>query len=395
MRRSEAVQSEATCGRIRRTASHTVGVVVVGICAALTACQRGAPAGISLSDPCGTPVSSGAVVRVTANQPIGRIRRFRDLSAVTEPFSLGVEADSGLFIAVMPDSVLRVARRVSTWGPDSSQIGGVDAITLRDDGTVVVVDRSSQRIVSFDRDGRVTAVIPLRPGSMAEGYAAGGGEVVAISSRPAEKAFATTIGELYKLDSLGRFGLSIAQFPSLARHLTSAPSSSTLLPRPLERQPIVRWSPRVGWMIGSTDSLTLSFSADARRAPVVAAGRRAPIEAGARDSSIEAYVRFSGAQGALAMKLREFASKELFTHRAQLQLVDEILPLSDVRIAVRRMYLCSDRQGWNIVESPGHPARDFTVPLTFVPVAADATGALFSERQGDTLFVRHISLPSR
>lgn len=395
MQISETVPSETMSQQVHRKTAHTSRIVIAGVCMALVSCQNGAPAAISLSDPCDTPVSSGSTVRVTVNFPIGKIRRFRDVSAESGPFSVGVEADSGLFIAVMRDNTLRVERRVFTWGRDSSQVGSVDAITMRDDGTVVVADRSTQRIVSFDGDGRMTAVIPIRPGSMAEGYAAGGGEVLAITSRPAEKAFAPSVGELYELDSLGRFGLSVARFPSLARHLTSAPSSSTLLPRPLERQPIIRWSPRFGWVIASTDSLTLSFSTDARRAPFVAAGRRAPIEAGARDSSIEAYVRFSGAQGALAKKLREFASKELFAHRTQLQLVDEVLPLFDGSVAVRRMRLCGDRQGWNIIDSLGHPVAKFTVPRAFTPVVADTTGALFFEIQGDTIMVRHVSLPSR
>jgi hypothetical protein len=82
---------------------------------------------------------------------------------------------------------------------------------------------------------------------------------------------------------------------------------------------------------------------------------------------------------------KRFASDSLFRHRTHLQLVDDVVPLLDGRLAVRRMHLCGDRRGWNVIDSMGRSAGVFTVPLSYRAVMPARDGILFAVPRGESL----------
>lgn len=340
---------------------------------------------VVLPDPCDAPALAVTALRLANAGPAGRVREFIDLSGADTGERVGVIADSGLFIGVIASDAIVLGPRVVSWGRGADRLGGVAAVTVRSTDTVVAVDRGMPRIVRLSIGGSARRDVPLRDPAGIDGYAAGGGEVVAITSRRADRAFEETSGELFLLDSTGNRGRRVAQFRSPALHVIGQPSGAKLLTRPFEHQPIVRWSTRWGWMILSTDSLNLQFADGAARGVIVGTGRRAPIDDTVREAGLSAYVRRTGATGAIAATIRKAAEQNLFAGRSSLQLVDEMVPLRDGRVALRRMRLCRDRQGWNVLDTLGVPTAQFTLPLSFVPTMAVRAGLLATTGGTDSL----------
>lgn len=100
-------------------------------------------------------------------------------------------------------------------------------------------------------------------------------------------------------------------------------------------------------------------------------------------------------KGTARAEAKSFASENFFRDRTRLQLIDDVLPLLDGRLALRRMRLCRDRQGWNVIDSVGQPAGVFTVPLEYRAVMPAKEGILFVKSRGNSLGFVLIPIASR
>lgn len=371
-----------------------VAVAMWWLIATVCACRdnRATVAG-TLADPCETPIQQGSPVRFAGAVIDGRVREVRELSVQPGRARVGVIADSGLYSGTLSGDSIAIDRRVAQWGRAQGQVVSVDALTEGQDGSVVVFDRQLQRITRWGPSGAFDRLLTLRLSALADDYVAGGGSIVAVTSRTGNRAYAPTVGELHSLDSSGYVDSLLATFPSQVVHLTSGPKGSKFLRRPLEHQPIVRWSPIHGWVIASTDSLDIHFGPERQQHVIAGVGVRAPIDSAARDSSIEAFVRNTGVTGRGQAQARSFADRTFFRHRTHLQLIDDIVPLLDGGFAMRRMGLCRDRHGWNVIDSLGRPAGDFAVPLTYSAVMPSQGGLLFAVPRGDSLGLVLVSTP--
>ena len=358
-------------------------VLVVTYLSALVGCADRRTS-MSLPDPCDSPSPIADPVTIIAATPTGRIRELLDLNAASDGDVVGIAADSGLYIGALSRDSLVVSRRVTTWGREAAQLGGVAAITMTDSGELIVVDRGRPRIITFARNSAARSEVSVRDPAGIDEYVGGGGKIVAVTSRRADRPFDVTTGELFALDNAGQRGRRIAQFPSLALRVIGQQSGTKLMTRPFEHQPVVRWSERWGWIIGATDSLRLQFADGTPRAILTGGGRRRAIDRDLRDIGLAEYVRRTGASGVIAETIRRTAERSLFEQRVALQLVDAILPLPEGRLALRRMRLCRDLEGWSIVDSLGMAASGFTIPLSTVPVMSVRGGVLATEASGDS-----------
>lgn len=348
----------------------------------------------TLPDPCAASLSQGSPVQLGRDVSAGRVRDVRELSTQSGRILLAMVADSGLFTGRPDGDSIVLLRRVAGWGAGEGEIISAEAVTEDERGAIVVFDRELQRISRWNRTGAFDRSIMLRP-SIVDQYFAGGGTVVAITSRHGNEPYASTVGEIHALDSLGNLDSVIVTFPTQVLHLTGAPAGSKLLRRPLERQPIVRWSQAHGWVVASTDSLNIHFGSLTNQRVVAGAGARASISRSSRDSSIEAYVRTTGVKGSGQKEVRTFARENLFKDRSRLQLIDEIVPLPNGGFALRRMELCPERQGWNVVDSSGRNVAIFTVPPAYSAVMPAGEGLLFAISGGDSVDVKVVSVSWR
>ena len=339
-----------------------------------------------LANPCEMPVARGSAVRVTG-AAIGRVREIYELSARLGATRVGIVTDDALYHGTLGGDSVAVEHMVAAFGEADGQIRRIDALTSSGDGSVTVFDFATRRITHWGPSGVFDQSVTLPFYALEDAYAGGAGAIVAVSAHSGDKPYAPTIGELRSLDSLGFADSILASFPSLVVQLTGWPRGRKYLRRPLEHQPIIRWSWVHGWVIASTDSLNIHFGTAHQQRVIAGKGVRAPIDRAARDSSIEAYVRTTGASRdpERAEKTRAFARENLFQGRTRLQLIDDIIVLFDGSFAVRRMHLCRDRHGWNVVDSLGRPGGGFTVPLAYRAVMPVNDGMLFAAERGDSL----------
>lgn len=346
-----------------------------------------------LPDPCGAQVTQGSAIRVVSTRPVGRVRQVLELSTESAHPRVGLVTDSGLYVgAIEGDSVFPVVH-LATLGRGDRQVLMIESISEGGDRSVVAFDRGMQRVVRWDSAGVFLNSVPVRHAAMVDDYVAGGGTVVAVTSRNGHRAYAPTTGELRTLDQLGYPADLLSTFPSLVVRLTASPTGSKYLRRPLERQPMVRWSSVHGWVIASTDSLNVHFGFAGNKRVIAGGGTRAPIDSVARDSSIDAFVRTTGVTGQARDQARGFATETFFRDRTELQLTDNVIPLLNGSFAIRRMRLCTGVSGWNVIDSLGRARNVFTVPLRYQPVTAMRDGVLFSVVDGNSMGLALLHLP--
>ncbi len=347
-------------------------------------CDSGAALPSLLADPCEAPSINGTQVRLTGVALRGSIGDAFELSTQADT-RVGIVADGAIYAATLSGDSITIGRRIAQLGPAEGQLLSVDALTEGQDGSVVAFDRQMHRISRWKPSGAFDRSVTLQLTALADGYVAGGGTVIAVTSQKGDIPYASTTGELRSLDSLGYTDSLLATFPGQVLRLRNDRAGSKFLSRPLERQPIVRWSHLHGWVIASTDSLNIYLGQSGQRRVIAGTGARAPIDPVTRDSSIDEFVRNTGAKGIARAEAKTFATENFFRGRTRLQLIDDIVPLLDGRLAVRRMGLCRDRHGWNMIDSIGRPAGVFTVPLNYRSVMHAKVGVLFAARREESL----------
>lgn len=347
----------------------------------------------ALPSPCKTAILKGQTIQLHDSPFSGAALAVMELPTSTESSKLAIVADSGLFLGTFRGDSISVTRLIARRGEAVGQFLSLDAVSEGQNGEIVAFDRQLHRITRWGQDGIVKQSFVLPLASRADRYLAGGGAIVVVTSRSGNEPYAPTVGELQSLDSLGYPDSVLATFPSLVLHLVNGPEGSKFLARPLEIQPMVRWSTRYGWVIASTDSLYIRLGSARNPRIISGAGDRAPIDSYAKDSSIDAFVRSTGAKEDGRAEARSFATTTFFHDRTDLQLIDDIVPLLDGRIAVRRMRLCGDREGWNLLDSLGHPTGTIAVPHSFRAIMPLSNGILFEATGTKPLRLVKVSIP--
>lgn len=345
---------------------------------ALNACKaREAEQAARLPNPCDAPIRVGEMVRLEGPSNAGLIRDALELTSSVVVGRVLAIADSGLYLAHVENGALRLDRRLI----GAQEAPSVDAVTEDAGGRVTMLDRRMQRVVTFGAVAGLKEVRELPRNSTGDEYVTGGGHIAAITATIGDRPYARVEGQVRALDSADYPSDVLARFPSLARRVRAMPIDQKLQPRPLEIQPIVRWSPWAKWVIASTDTLNIVFGAASGTRSVHASGERVRITAALVDSGVDAYVASRGATGtARAAGAQQFARTKLFANRPYLQLIDDVIVLADSQFAVRRMHLCEDRQGWNIISRNGRIGSSFTVPTRYTALEPTSSGLLFVER---------------
>lgn len=377
--------------------SRMTTIAVVRVCSTfltvvlVAACSKTRPSGaVALNDPCAAVVPRESLIHLDAHRVRGRVRKLLELVSDSPLAQVGIVTDSGTYIGVLGDDTLSVRHRLSDSRPDYPYVGDLRAISRASDGSIRGLDGRLLRVVRWDSSGALVSIQLLPSRATVDHYVLGPSGILAVTSKPGRKPYTATTGELWSLNSQNHTDSLVATFPALVVHPISSPSAK-YIDRPLEHQPIVRWSVVDGWVIASTDSLDIRFGSEHNHKLIAGDGARGALDSAVRDSGITEYVGTTGMRGPAVAAVRAFATS-LFRGRTRLQLVDDVIPLLDGKLAVRRMHYCTGRSGWNVVDSSGHLESVFTTPSGYQPVMPAADGILFTHVRGDSLYLSLLHL---
>lgn len=307
-----------------------------------------------------------------------------------EPTAAFVDA-SGLSVIALRTHGSVAPRRIATVGEGVDEIGVPVAIRADDGGGFTVLDTWNVRIVRVDSTGRVRSTLSIFPDVSHDQYALDLRDALAIASRPADSAYASTTASLLRRGANGSFVETGITFRTVARRVTGEGSDIHSGQRPLEQDPIVVPLSTGGVAINSTDSLEVSWS-DARDdiRVVRGGGARVPITPAQRDSAVHEYgLRMLPSNPALP---EANARRWLFVGRTQHQLIDGLLALGAEELAVRRTRACTDRQLWYRLRRDGTIGSTFSLPLDAIPLVATADTVFSATLEGGTLRLGWLAL---
>lgn len=321
------------------------------------------------------------------------IESILDLASVQRSGRLLLVTSRNVYSAMLMADSLIVDPPFAGRGNSVGEVLEVTAAT-EDSAGIVIFDRQVPRITLWDATGRVREVRVLSLGTGADTYVAGGGVVLAVSSERGMERYERVTGMLSTIDRSGYTDSVVAKFPTRALRTFSMGSHTRLMPRPLEHQPLIRWSRVDGWIVATSDSLHLDFMGTTR-STIAGTGRRAGIDAAVRDSALDSWTDNTGYKHKTESWLaaRERAHSEFFGRKSHLQLIDEVLPFANGSVALRRMQLCRDRQGWNLLSASGESLGSFGVPLHYQPVATDGSAIVFANASAQKTELMIVRLP--